>query len=190
MLLGISLFLLGLFIVCSLVLIFMLIGEQRKRSQNLEEIVKLSKVVEKQKKTIKEFENKREAYRLDVSNEKCSMIFPDIHIPGCEELSRETMIGHMKNISFTGIKVAAEFDVPIRDKLTIHIYFEYRGEKFDCEAIFLRKEEYLHQIPHLLYGLRFLRMDSKMQERLKLVLNYAQAERYKGSDPKENDEVS
>lgn len=175
--------LLCLFILSSAILVFLLIGEQQKRSANLNEIAKLHQQVEAQKRKIKDFENKRDAYRLDVLNEKCTITFPEITLPGFETLSYEKMIAYMKNISFNGAKIACDFDIPIRDKIIAGISFEFKNEKFECEALFLRKEEFLHQVPHLVYGLRFMQMDAKMQERLKLILNYAQAERYKGKEP-------
>jgi c-di-GMP-binding flagellar brake protein YcgR len=122
--------------------------------------------------------NKRKAFRIDIPPENCRIEFLDFGEKALMNLLHRTGSGKIMDISVKGLRFVCDYDLPLKNDITIGVDFEFQGEKFYLNGTLIRKEAHLH-MPEITYGMEFIQMSSADQGRLTFVLNRIQMERRK-----------
>lgn len=129
--------------------------------------------------SVKNLENKLEvqesrAFRLRLFEHSCTFEFIEFGDPKLSRLKHRQGEGIIRDISSTGLQLITDLDLPVRKEITLQMTFAIEGEKFVLPGKLVRKEEGMKQ---LAYGLEFISMSMKDQQRLIRVLQKLEIKR-------------
>lgn len=173
-----SFFLFGIIFVLSLgMLIDQYVSRKKKSEEKDLQIMELQNT----EKPIRQRQNityTRKFFRVDVPDIECNFEFAYIGGQSFNLLKNKKGVGKIKDISAGGIKMICDYDIPLRTEVIINIEFELKNEPFSLKAQILRKEEH-YNLPYFVYGMQFVDMNLKDEERLLFILNQIEIEQRK-----------
>ncbi|MFC7321260.1 PilZ domain-containing protein [Halobacillus campisalis] len=167
------------FIVINLLLTGLIIYLQKKSKAERKRIYSLlDEERNKLKKKQSEDKNRRGSFRLTLNRKDCTLVLKESTHGNMEKLKERSLKGYIENISASGVKFVCRYDLPVKFNFKVTSVFELRGEEFSLGADIVRKEEHTnHQL--MIYGLQFVEMTAKDQERLSIVLHRIESENRK-----------
>lgn len=157
----------------ALILLLIYLFFKRQVSRKDSQINELLKSLSDQQAKLKD-EEKRQAFRMKLLEQKCALEFVDFGDESLEKLKHRKVEGQIKDISRTGIKLICEFDLPVRKQITLQLNFVLQDEDFSFKGKIVRKEEKLNDIT---YGIEFIEVGEKEQQQLFKVLQTMEIER-------------
>jgi c-di-GMP-binding flagellar brake protein YcgR len=111
--------------------------------------------VEEVKKTFQTSKNRRQAFRIHLTNHKCTYQFPALGLI-------ET--GKIRDISATGMRLVTYEDLPDSNLVEMRIFFTLDGIPFQLEGKIVRKR--ITPNRKYDYGIQFIHSDKKTKEQL------------------------
>ncbi|CCQ98342.1 conserved hypothetical protein [[Clostridium] ultunense Esp] len=166
----------GIFAVISLFL-FLLIHKnyKKKLSEKDEQIISMEESLDELQTKVKEME-KRRGFRVKLTDTECSFTLIDSNDKNLEPLKNKKGKGWVRDISWTGIKMACQYDLPIRKGIILQIEFAIKDEEFTVLGKIVRKEDLINEFH---YGIEFIDMKVSEQQKLYQVLQYLVIEQEK-----------
>jgi len=157
-----------IFIILTLVLLILLAVLLKELKKKDKKIDKLSKKV----KEMKEDTNSREAFRVNFFIKKCA--YSILEIANQTSIDNSWKEGEIRDLSFKGMKLISDFDLPVKKRVKLKIKFNLGDEDFTLVGIIVRQEIYKDE-PQMIYGIQFMN-DTQNQKALFKVLNKVEIE--------------
>lgn len=171
-----SLLLIGIIVLVVVEMILFLLFFKSKQENKRKEIriEEMGKKINSLRESINV--NRRQAFRVDVPHEDCTITFLEFGERALESLLNRIGTGHIQDISVHGLKFTCEFDLPLKKQVVLEIQFKLCEEAFTFKGKLVRKEAHV-QTPHITYGMEFIEVEASQQEQLNFILNKIQLER-------------
>ncbi|WP_027416508.1 PilZ domain-containing protein [Aneurinibacillus terranovensis] len=122
---------------------------------------------------------RRRAFRIKLLDQECTFELIDFGDKLLEPLKHRKGEGKIKNISRTGMKLRCEFDLPVKKQIFLQLHFVLHDEEFSFKGKIVRKEELMNDI---FYGIDFIEVNPKEQQRLLWVIQKIEIERRKETE--------
>ncbi|GGH83866.1 EAL domain-containing protein (putative c-di-GMP-specific phosphodiesterase class I) [Pullulanibacillus pueri] len=114
--------------------------------------------------------NKRKFRREKFYNQECTLRFLDFGTKKLNSLVNKAIQGYVEDISLGGSKVTLMLDLPVQNKVTVELSFEYNEEYYKIKGVIVRKEA--HSSESMIgYGIQFLSLDGYELSRLNQLIN-------------------
>ncbi|CAH0121368.1 hypothetical protein PAE9249_03896 [Paenibacillus sp. CECT 9249] len=162
-------------IACLVVLWLLYLYHSKRMKKKDAEINELLVAIKNLQDKLKDKE-RRKAFRVKLLEHKCTIEFVNFGDPALEKLLHRKSEGIVKDVSRTGVKLVCPFDLPVRKDITLILQFMIHEEEFTFKGKVVRKEEHSEEIT---YGIRFIEVNVKDQQRLIQVLQQLELERRK-----------
>lgn len=119
---------------------------------------------------------RRNAFRISLHEQKCTFEFIDFGDKLLEPLKHRKGEGKIRYISRTGLQMICDYDLPVRKQISLQLYFVLQNEEFSFKGKIVRKVE---QLNNIVYGIEFIEVNDKEQQRLHLLIQQMEIERRK-----------
>ncbi len=149
-------------------------GKLKKKEHQINELLKQVKRLRDQITKV----NKRRGFRLDMADYECDFQFIELEDPTLQELKNREAAGKIKDISIIGMRIGCNYDLPLKNNITIKIEFKLQSECFSLQALLTRKEKHIDN-PDVIYGMQFVEMSLDDNSRLLQCLKNIEIERRK-----------
>ncbi|MED5052947.1 PilZ domain-containing protein [Anoxybacillus rupiensis] len=171
----------GIF-VCLFLLIFSLILFHAFYKQQLrkkeEQIHTLKESVTDLQIKLKDKE-KRKAFRVKLFEQECHFELLESGNQPLGNLKNKKGAGQINDISRTGLQISCTLDLPVRKQIFLQIYFVIDGEPFSLKGRIVRKEELIN---HVIYGIEFVDLHQRDQQKLHRLIQRLEIERRKNAE--------
>lgn len=147
-------------------------GKLKKKEHQINELLKQVKQLRDQIKNV----NKRGGFRLDMADEECGFQFTELEDSSLQVLKNRKGVGKIKDISIIGMRIGCNYDLPLKNNVTIKIEFKLQSECFSLQALLTRKEKHIDS-PDVIYGTKFVEMSLDDNKRLLQCLKNLETER-------------
>lgn len=114
--------------------------------------------------------NRRKCIRVPVENENCTVRFYDIGNPKLRSLRDKQINGYIKDISLSGLKMASNFELPVRSDICVMVSFELHGVPLNLKGQIVRREDHLGE-EFVIYGLQFQNLNRQAQLEISKFIN-------------------
>lgn len=151
---------------------------KRIKSQH-NQILKLKKKkTDEANKTENIISNRRKNFRLPIHLDDCTLEFWEFENKQLERLKNKKINTTIENISAQGLKVVAEYNLPVKNSIIVNITFKLFEQEFSFKGEIVRKEEHRKE-NHIAYGVHFIEVNDQDEQQLIKTLNYVLTERKK-----------
>ncbi len=166
----------GIYTVFSVFLYFLIHSHYKKKLVYKDEQISLMQVTLNEMQTkVKELERRR-GFRVTLTDTDCYFTLADSNDKNLEPLRNKKGKGWVRDISWIGIKMACQYDLPIRKGIILQIEFTIKNEEFTVLGKIVRKEDLMNEFN---YGIEFTDMKVSEQQKLYQVLQYLVIEQEK-----------
>jgi c-di-GMP-binding flagellar brake protein YcgR len=178
MMYGMTFVFMGISLVLALLLLVIFIsGKKQLRKKELENEELTQALEELQQKIAQQ---NRKTFRLDILEENCEFEVLEMEEDDAGDLKDKPMTGKIKDISITGLRLSCTHDLPVRKHIAVRIDFTLKEEDFSLKGKLVRKDEH-QDSSTVMYGVQFVEMRHKDEERLLAVQRNIEIERHKKS---------
>lgn len=169
----------GISLVLTLFLLLLFFLYRKKLQKKDDEIKQLTHDLEDLQQKINQ-QQKRKTFRLDILDADCEFTLLKMENEDLEDIKDKLFTGKVKDISITGLKLASVNDFPVRKHITVQLDFTIREETFSLKGKLVRKEEQQDN-RYVCYGVKFVEMRIKDEEKLFTIQRHIEIERHKKS---------
>lgn len=135
--------------------------EHKRTEQYKNKALQLEKMIEGQ--------TRRKSFRIDVHLDDCRFEIADVKRDLEKPLQEIAGRGIVRDLSFDGLRLQSEVDLPVKAAITLQISFTFENEPFTFKGVLLRKEERINERAYT-YGLRFTEADLRSQNEFNKLL--------------------
>lgn len=159
----------------NILIVYLFILEKRKHKKLTDKLQSLYKTVNEERSELKKlstknlFENKRQAFRVEIPSTKINFQIIDTDSTLLSLLNKKGQ-GEIVDISYTGMKFICDFDLPIRNNIILNLEFILGSETFFINGKLLRKEGHQNN-KYIIYGVKFSKLTYSDEKRLMKVIS-------------------
>jgi c-di-GMP-binding flagellar brake protein YcgR len=158
-----------------LILLLFYIYQQKQIREREKQINSLQQSLNDLQVKLKEMERRR-AFRIKLPEQDCIFELIDFDDKLLERLKYKKGKGKIRDISLSGIKLECDYDLPVRKGIFLQLHFVLQDVEFSFKGKIVRKEELMKNI---IYGIEFIDVNLKEQQRLYVVLQKISVENRK-----------
>src|SRR5690625_41990 len=164
------------FVILSLItlIIYFIFEYKRHLNQKDAQIKKLSQKIDDFEKRLKE-KDRRNSFRLEADIEKCKFQILKIGDKEIDLIKGRIGLGIIRDVSFTGLRLESEFDLPVKDVVEVKLEFEFENHELELKGLLLRKEEHINN-KNFIYGIKLIETDARMQNHFNKIIRNKELE--------------
>lgn len=124
--------------------------------------------------------NRRRFFRISLEEDDidCDLIFLDFGNDNFNNLINKRISAKVMDVSVGGMRIASEYDLPVQNHIVSMISFEINGERFYLKCELARKEVRMGN-NKILYGVRFINLDKKIEGNLGKIIHQLEIQQQK-----------
>lgn len=148
-------------IIILLIFFLMVLIYKRELNTKKKQIENLTENLDDLNEKLQE-KDRRKSFRLKTESEECEFQILKIGDKNINLIKGRKGSGVISDVSFTGLRLESEFDLPVKDVVEIELVFEFNNYPVELKGLLVRKEENINN-SNFTYGVKLIETDQKKQ---------------------------